>query len=483
MRSVIAPRARAFGTLLVLGLLVTPLFIDTRSAAGGDGKPAAKPLPAELAKAIRDCDLKAVRAPPDAGVDVNARDADGNTPLLLAAIYAGPECVELLLKKGADVNAKNKLGATPLHRCATNYEKAKLLIDAGADVKVTTKAERTPLTLAARKAGNSKTVKLLLDKGADAKERNARGIHPIHVAAACGDLETVKLLVEAGADVNDTTAGSNQTSFSARSPLIWAAYRNDVPMVRYLLERKADPNKATPWGTPLTWAAWGNSAQATEVLLAHGARTDVKSPADGSTAFHWAAASESSAPDLVKLLLKHGADPNVEFGEPIDKFAGVPQTPRLIAEKRGRTALVEALAAAGAKAPPEPRPVERSVKPVLEKVDAQRLRDSAESAIRLLQSSADITSESARRHASRQGRGSCLTCHQHFLPLAAMGQARDRAVRLDRDALTKLGDQVALGIPLPLDIAEVDLLLDFTTGMGYMAFGLIGDHRPASGVT
>src|SRR5262249_40290632 len=232
MRSVIAPRARAFGTLLVLGLLVTPLFIDTRSAAGGDGKPAAKPLPAELAKAIRDCDLKAVRAPPDAGVDVNARDADGNTRLLLAAIYAGPDCVELLLKKGADVNSANKLGATPLHRAATNYEKAKLLIEAGANVKVKTKSGRTPLTLAARKYGNSKTVKLLLDKGADARECNDRGITPIQVAAACGDLDTVKLLVEAGADVNDFTEVPGLGAFSVRTPLGWAAYRNDVPMVR-----------------------------------------------------------------------------------------------------------------------------------------------------------------------------------------------------------------------------------------------------------
>jgi ankyrin repeat protein len=131
---------------------------------------------------------------------VNARDADGNTPLHLAAIYAGPECVELLLKKGADANAKNKFEATPLHRAATNYEKAKLLIDGGADVKAETRSGRTPLTLAARKFGNSKTVKLLIVKGANAKECNDRGITPIQVAACCGDLDTVKLLVEAGAD-------------------------------------------------------------------------------------------------------------------------------------------------------------------------------------------------------------------------------------------------------------------------------------------
>src|SRR5262249_6149560 len=355
-----------------------------------------------------------------------------------------------LLKKGADVNAKNKLGVTPLHRAATNYEKAKLLIDAGANVKVTTKSGRTPLTLAARKAGNSKTVKLLLDKGANAKERNASGANPIQVAAACGDLDTVKLLVEAGADVNDFTPVSGPDELSVRTPLGWAAYRNDVPMVRYLLERKADPNKETPRGTPLTFAAWQNSVLAAGVLLAHGAKADVKGQWNGSTPLHWAAGSDSPQPEFVKLLLTHGADPNAEFGEQIDKFLGVPQTPRLIAEKRGQTALVEALVAAGAKAPSNPRRVERSVKPVPDKPDAERIRASAESAIQLLQGSAVVSSESARRHAIRNQ--FCLTCHQHFLPLAAMGQAKDRAVRLDRHAVTRLGDQVALGPPVPLDM-------------------------------
>src|SRR5262249_8513728 len=156
------------------------------------------------------------------------------------------------------------------------------------------------------------------------------------------------------------------------------------PMVRYLIDLKADPNQATPLGTPLTFAAWGNSAQAAAVLLAHGARTDVKS-GDGSTPLHWAAGSDSPQPKFVKLLLKHGANVTAEFGEQIDKFLGVAQTPRLIAERRGQTALVEALVAAGAKAPPTVRPAQRLVKPVGDQPDPVRIRDSAESAVRLLQ--------------------------------------------------------------------------------------------------
>lgn len=65
---------------------------------------------------------------------MNSRDADGNTPLPLAAVYAGPS-VSNCSSERADVTAANKFGATALDRAATNYEKAKLLIDVGADVK------------------------------------------------------------------------------------------------------------------------------------------------------------------------------------------------------------------------------------------------------------------------------------------------------------------------------------------------------------
>jgi ankyrin repeat protein len=187
MRSVIASRARAFGAALVLVLLATPLLFHTRPAVRGDDKPAVKPLPAQLAKAIRDGDLKAVRAQLDGGVDVNALDADGNTPLLLAAVYADPECVDLLLKKGADVNAVNKLGVTPLMRAATDDAKAKLLIDAGADIKAKSAFGKTAIMIAALKYGNSKAVKLLIDKGADAKAHDPNGVSSNLVAASTGD--------------------------------------------------------------------------------------------------------------------------------------------------------------------------------------------------------------------------------------------------------------------------------------------------------
>src|SRR5262249_16385493 len=60
----------------------------------------ARPIAAELVTAIRKADAQAVRKLLENGTDVNARDAEGNTPLSLASFYASPECLALLIEKG-----------------------------------------------------------------------------------------------------------------------------------------------------------------------------------------------------------------------------------------------------------------------------------------------------------------------------------------------------------------------------------------------
>src|SRR5262245_13156979 len=133
---------------------------------------------------------------------------------------------------------------------------------------------------------------------------------------------------------------------------MWAASHNDVQMVRLLLERGADPNQSTYFGNPLSHACWNDSFEAAELLIAQGANVNARDAIANFTPLHWAAGTESPRPQLVKLLLANGADPNAAGGEPVGAFGLVPQTPRLIAEKRGRTTIVEALVAAGAKDPP-----------------------------------------------------------------------------------------------------------------------------------
>jgi ankyrin repeat protein len=75
-------------------------------------------------------DVKTAIAQLDGGGDVNARDCDGDTALMLAAERGHIELVKVLLKNGADVNAANLNGETALMRAAENDRAAavKLLL-------------------------------------------------------------------------------------------------------------------------------------------------------------------------------------------------------------------------------------------------------------------------------------------------------------------------------------------------------------------
>jgi ankyrin repeat protein len=405
-----------------------------RPLRAGDRR-AAKPTAADLVTAIRNGDAQAVRKLLDNGADVNARDAEGNTPLMLASFYSTLDCVELLIDKGADVNAVNKAGATALIRAATSYEKTRLLVAAGADVRVRTALGNTPLVLAARRAGNSRTVRLLLGRGANATQRNDAGVGPVLAGAASGDVETVRLLLDAGATADDFPKSDRpraaDIAAGMRTPLMWAAYRNDVRMARLLLQRGADPNQSTYFGNPLSHACWSDSFEAAQLLMARGANVNARDALADFTPLHWAAGTESPRPQLVKLLLSHGADANAAGGEPVGAFGLVPQTARLIAEKRGRTAIVDSLVAAGAKPPPQAEKTAVPQRALPDQLDHSTVIASTEKALAALQTTAAQSRESFVRHVSKQD---CASCHQQYLPMAAVGHARNRSVRFDQHA-------------------------------------------------
>jgi ankyrin repeat protein len=428
-------RFLGMGVVMVLfaGLFRFPLSPARTAGAGAQGE--AGTIGAALVAAIRNGDVQVVRQLLDNGADVNGRDAEGNTPLILASFYASPECVAALIEKGADVNRANKAGATALIRAATSYEKTRLLVAAGAKVRVRTALGNTPLLLAARRAGNSRTVRLLLDRGANATERDDAGISPILAAAMSGDGETVRLLLDAGAKADDfpTSNQPRTADFAAgmRTPLMWAAYHNDGCMVRLLLERGADPNQSTYFGSPLSHACWSGSFEAARLLIARGANVKARDAVADFTPLHWAAGTEPPRPQLVQLLLANGADPNAAGGESVGALGLVPQTPRLIAEKRGRTAIVDALVAAGAKDPPRSEKTATPQRALPDVLDPSTLIAAAEKALAALQTTAAQSRESFLRHVSKQ---TCASCHQQYLPMAAVGHARNRSVRFDQEA-------------------------------------------------
>jgi ankyrin repeat protein len=80
----------------------------------------------------------------------DARNPLGATPLHYAALNLDSGPLKVLLAAGAEVNARDKDDSTPLHMAAyaTRSENARLLLEAGADVNAKTAAGRTPLSMA-----------------------------------------------------------------------------------------------------------------------------------------------------------------------------------------------------------------------------------------------------------------------------------------------------------------------------------------------
>jgi len=155
------------------------------------------------------------------GADVNAKDKNGQTPLHEACEHGMRNMVELLIAEGADVNAKDNGGATPLHlmfysgRCRMDV--AELLIAKGANVNAKLTSGRwmglTPLHYAVE-SGHMKIVGLLIDKGADINTQKSDGETPLQEACKLGYKDMVELLVAKGADIN-AKDNKGQTALSS----------------------------------------------------------------------------------------------------------------------------------------------------------------------------------------------------------------------------------------------------------------------------
>ena len=154
--------------------------------------------------------------------------------LIEAAIKGQTQIADLLIAKGANVNARDKSGATPLHQAALkgNLGFAALLLQHGADVNARDGDGATPLHNAAL-SGHREVAELLLDKGADREARDTEsGGTPLYHAAAWGRTAVVELLIARGADVNagnktgvTPLAAAEKNGFSETAAVLEAARR------------------------------------------------------------------------------------------------------------------------------------------------------------------------------------------------------------------------------------------------------------------
>ena len=469
----------------------TPLWCVLASTCGWLGLAAAETatLTPNFFTTLRGGDVRQLRVALEGGVSPNVRDAHANTPLLHAAVYGDAAGLRLLLDHGADVNATNASGSTALLRAAADFEKLKLLVERGADVNARSALGNTVLMLAARPANSHRAVDLLLVRGADAKATNLFGATALMAAAAGGDAQSVKLLLEHGADAN-AQPGIGPADFvfgGARSPLMWAAYRGNTTVMKLLVDAGADVNAEGSLGTPLSQAAWANRTETARWLIERGAKVNQLTHMDGYTPMHWAASTECQDDALVKLLLQHGGDPNVVGGAHIDAFMDVPQTPLMLARRRGETSVLKALLAAGAtnETPDRIRTLTPSARDLPARLDQAAVRSALDQAVPPLQETSIVSKQAFVNHASHQD---CTSCHQQYLPLAAIGRAKLQHARVDAAKEQELVKMVSAG---ELKNYEADWLPVFhpdpvfTKGyalFGYANAGLAADEFTDSAV-
>ncbi|MDR2128952.1 MAG: ankyrin repeat domain-containing protein [Burkholderiaceae bacterium] len=125
-------------------------------------------------------------------INVNLLAPTDESPLMMAALKGQADIARQLIAKGAAIN---KSGWTPLHYAATggHAELIKLLLKAGADLDARSPNDSTPLMMAAR-YGSAESVRLLLKAGADPHARNHLGMDALDFALSASRPDAIEIL-------------------------------------------------------------------------------------------------------------------------------------------------------------------------------------------------------------------------------------------------------------------------------------------------
>ncbi|MGA8027726.1 MAG: ankyrin repeat domain-containing protein [Bryobacteraceae bacterium] len=235
--------------------------------------------------------------------DVEAVDANGNTPLDEAVLHGQATAVSLLLSHEADAKRVHLVdGRGPLHEaCIKGFAAmVKPLVDAGADPAQRDRFGETPLDLALAYK-NASVVSALLHLGLSLNESETAAEGAMESAVLRGQTEIAKILIASGFDINKPTeAGSTYLND--------ASLKGQVKMVQLLLEHGAGLESLNATGgTPLHDAALGGNADVIRLLLDRGARIDAFDRESGATPLMLAASLARTG--AVALLLQRGANP------------------------------------------------------------------------------------------------------------------------------------------------------------------------------
>ena len=289
------------------------------------------------------------------GLNPNATDKYGNTPLWIAIFYRRTECVDILLKNsdihfirpdtqsyltlaiirqeselalkliemGIDINSKCSLyGETALHLAITRKtdEVALKIIDKMSDISMTDNYNSTPLHEAVR-LENLEISQALLQRNPDLNTQDKNGITPLHIAVKTGNIDIIKALIER----NDlqypgtglfqgsktlTQADLNIKTHEGKTALHLAILNRQDDIAKLLIENGANlDTKDNEAKTALHLAIEDNQDELAKLLIEKGAVIDTQDN-DGQTALHYALRKGKN--EIVQLLLEKGADLNIQ---------------------------------------------------------------------------------------------------------------------------------------------------------------------------
>jgi ankyrin repeat protein len=288
--------AASMGNLHMASMLITAgAHVDAKADAGRTA----------LHFAVVASHLDVIRFLIEKGADVNMRDGEGTSPLDDAVWRGHLEATAILLAQGARLNeAETKTGATPINEAAYRgkIQLVRYLLQFHPDLRIADKRGYTPLENAIR-MGNADSALSLLEAVPNEQKTPEFLNRMLGAAIRKDESVVVEALLRHGARANDSLS-------SGATPLDAAASAGVIEVVRVLLHSDADPNRTGRNGTsPLEDASLKGFDAIAEMLLDHGARVDQVNTGSGTTALYAAAAFGKG--DVVRLLLKRGANPNV----------------------------------------------------------------------------------------------------------------------------------------------------------------------------
>lgn len=216
------------------------------------------------------------------GAKVNARNCLEQTALFAAAKNGNTEVGQILINHGAMLNARDYEGRTALFQAIKNKQEkfVRLLIKHGAKINIIDRYGNTPLFTALRN-GRENIIKILLECGADVNRRHKEGYTPLQLVSTSHNFkELASLLQKYGADAQIVNSFGETPEQRFNNPyydeLYTAIINKETEKVGEILQKPVDINEINLWGrTFLFYAVEFSNPEIIILLLDHGADPDL----------------------------------------------------------------------------------------------------------------------------------------------------------------------------------------------------------------